>query len=274
MKRGVFIAPFDELADPLALAELGALAEGRGWDGVFLWDHITYSDPIGAIADPWTVLAAIADRTDRIRLGPLVTPLPRRRPWVLARQAVTLDHLSGGRLVLGLGIGGDSTGEMKPFGEEASMRTRAAMLEEGMDLLAELMSGEPVDHAGPHYEVHARPFLPRPLQTPRIPVWIGACWPARKPFVRAAQWDGVFPIEIEPGQIAEMNALIAANRPPGAGRFEVVAEMSPGESPAPWKAAGVDWLLTDLGPERDTGGGLAPPPSLASVRATIAAGPA
>jgi alkanesulfonate monooxygenase SsuD/methylene tetrahydromethanopterin reductase-like flavin-dependent oxidoreductase (luciferase family) len=273
MKRGVFIAPFDELADPRALTELGALAESSGWDGLFLWDHITYSDPVGAVADPWTVLAAIAAGTERIRLGPLVTPLPRRRPWVLARQALTLDQLSGGRLVLGFGVGGDLTGEMEPFGEEPSMRTRAAILEEGLDLLQELMSGETVDHRGPHFDVQARPFLPRPVQSPRIPVWIGARWPARKPFVRAAQWDGVFPIELEPGEIAALNELIEANRPPDAGPFEVVARMSPDDDPGPWRAAGVDWLLTEFGPQRDADGGLSPPPSLASVRTVVAAGP-
>lgn len=273
MRRGVFIAPFDELADARALAELGTLAEARGWDGLFLWDHITYNEPIGAIADPWTVLAAVAMATERIRLGPLVTPLPRRRPAVLARQAVTLDHLSGGRLVLGFGIGGDATGEMEPFGEEASMRVRAATLEDGLELLEALMSGEPVDHAGPHYAVRARPFLPRPLQSPRIPVWIGARWPARKPFIRAAQWDGVFPIEIEPEEIAAMNELIAANRPPEAGPIEVVASVAPGTDPGPWQAAGVDWLLTEFGPDRRADGTLAPPPSLAAARAAVEAGP-
>lgn len=273
MKRGLFIAPFDELADPRALAELGRLAETRGWDGLFLWDHITYTEPIGAIADPWTVLAAVATVTERIRLGPLVTPLPRRRPWVLARQAVSLDHLSGGRLVLGFGIGGDATGEMEPFGDEGTMRTRAAMLEDGLDLLGELMSGEPVDHAGPHYAVRARPFLPRPVQSPRIPVWIGARWPGRRPFARAAQWDGVFPIEIEPGQIAAMNELIAAHRLPGAGHFDVVVETDPGGDPEPWRAAGVDWLVEDFGPETNAAGELQPPASLAAVRAAVEAGP-
>ena len=135
-RRGLFLPPFDALADPVLLADLAADAEEAGWDGVFLWDHLLYAEPVTEISDPWTCCAAIAVRTTRLQFGPMVTPLTRRRPQVLARQAATLDRLSGGRLVLGFGLGDDGgVGELSRFGEELDARVRAARLDEGLGLL-------------------------------------------------------------------------------------------------------------------------------------------
>ena len=189
-KRGAFVAPFDELVDPNRLAELAASAEAHGWDGFFVWDHVRYRAPVRAIADPWVALAAVAAATDRIRLGPLVTPIARRRVQKLARETVTLDHLSRGRLVLGVGLGSDRYGELAPFGEVVDPRERARLLDEGLERLASYWGGE---------------FEPAPVQAPRIPVWVAARWPNRRPLRRAAHWDGLFPIEL-PGPEALANS--------------------------------------------------------------------
>src|SRR3984885_13287202 len=114
--RGLFLAPFDELSDPLVLVDLAVAAEAGGWDGVFLWDHIVHRPPVRAVSDPWVALSAIAAPTERLRLGPMVTPLSRRRVQKLARETVTLDRLSRGRLILGVGLGSDNAGELEPFG--------------------------------------------------------------------------------------------------------------------------------------------------------------
>src|SRR4051794_29807579 len=150
--RGIHVAPFDELADPRRVARLAARAEERGWDGFFVWDHIVYSAPVRAVADPWVALAAVACATERVALGPLVTPLARRRIAKLARETVTLDRLSGGRLVLGVGLGGDGHGEFAPFGDEVDPRERARLLDDGLERLAELWDGG---------------FEPAPVQRPR-----------------------------------------------------------------------------------------------------------
>jgi alkanesulfonate monooxygenase SsuD/methylene tetrahydromethanopterin reductase-like flavin-dependent oxidoreductase (luciferase family) len=128
-----------------------------------------------------------------MRLGSLVTPLARRRPWKVARETVTLDHLSQGRLIVGLGVGAGAT-EFDDLGEETSIQVHAAMLEEGLDILTGLWSGEPFHYAGVHYQIRHAQFLPRPLQSPRVPVWLGGTWPLKAPFRRAARWDGVFPM--------------------------------------------------------------------------------
>src|SRR5690348_8869880 len=132
VRRGIFVAPFDELCEPALVAELAAEAEANGWDGFFVWDHIRYSAPTRAVADPWVTLAAIATATRRVRLGPMVTPLSRRRVHKLARETVTLDRLSGGRLVLGAGLGSDRHGELAPFGDVEDPRERARLLDEGL----------------------------------------------------------------------------------------------------------------------------------------------
>jgi alkanesulfonate monooxygenase SsuD/methylene tetrahydromethanopterin reductase-like flavin-dependent oxidoreductase (luciferase family) len=145
----VYLPPFGPFGDPAALVDLAVRAEAAGWDGVFLWDHVVHDDL--PIVDAWSVLAAIAAVTSRITIGPTVTPLPRRRPWIVARQAATVDALSGGRLVLGVGLGSDESGDFSAFGEELDMGKRAAMLDEGIDVVRSMWPGGPIwVAAGPH----------------------------------------------------------------------------------------------------------------------------
>jgi probable F420-dependent oxidoreductase len=192
MQYGIALPPFGPCADLTTLATLAAEAEAAGWDGFFLWDDVTIGDPL-PVADTWIALAAIALHTRTLRLGALVTPLPRRRPWKVARETLTLDHLSQGRLVVGVGLGYGVT-EFDNLGEETDPKARAAMLDEALDILTGLWSGEPFQHEGTHYHIRKAQFLPRPVQTPRIPIWVGGSWPLKAPFRRAARWDGVFPL--------------------------------------------------------------------------------
>jgi alkanesulfonate monooxygenase SsuD/methylene tetrahydromethanopterin reductase-like flavin-dependent oxidoreductase (luciferase family) len=163
-RRGIDVAPFEDLSEPALVAELAAKAERRGWDGFFVWDHVAYREPVKALADPWVTLAAVAMKTERLTIGPMVTPIPRRRPHQLARETVTLDRLSGGRLILGVGLGSERTGEFDParFGEEGDPKVRARLLDDGLDLLLAYWDGG---------------FEPRPVQRPRIPIW----WPHAGP---------------------------------------------------------------------------------------------
>src|SRR3954451_20212667 len=174
-RRAIFVAPFDELADAGLLARLAARAEDRDWDGFFVWDHILYAEPVRALADPWIALAAIAAATSHVRIGPLVTPLARRRISKLARETATLDRLAGGRLVFGAGLRDDSRAEVSRFGDPAAPRERARILDAGLDELQALW----------------REFEPRPVQTPRIPIWLAARYPNRRPVARAARFDGL-----------------------------------------------------------------------------------
>jgi alkanesulfonate monooxygenase SsuD/methylene tetrahydromethanopterin reductase-like flavin-dependent oxidoreductase (luciferase family) len=189
---------FGDFADAQVLADLAREAEQAGWDGFFLWDHIGagWEVPIG---DPWVQMAAMAMTTERIKLGTLVTPVPRRRPWKLAREAVTLDQLSNGRLILGVGIGGDSGHEFSCFGESPDDKLHGAMLDEGLDVLTGLWTGEPFSYQGAHYRIDGARFLPTPVQTPRIPIWVAGIWPHPRPFRRAARWDGVCALKADEG---------------------------------------------------------------------------
>ena len=202
---------FGSFGDARILAELAHEAEDAGWDGFFVWDHIGgSSEQAQSMADPWIALTAMAMITNRIKLGPMVIPLPRRRPWKLARESVTLDRLSQGRLILGMGIGSDSFfKEYSTYGESQDDKLHGAMLDEGLDVLVRLWSGVRVNYTGQHYQLHDALFLPTPLQRPRIPIWIAGFWPVKKPFRRAAQWDGVCPLKqadqlMQPHDIQEM----------------------------------------------------------------------
>jgi alkanesulfonate monooxygenase SsuD/methylene tetrahydromethanopterin reductase-like flavin-dependent oxidoreductase (luciferase family) len=234
------------LADPRLLAELAGRAESSGWDGLFLWDRIAYPPPGRAVADPWVALSAIALATETLRLGPMVTPLARRRVQKVARETVTLGHLSNGRLTVGVGLGNPA--DLVPFGEVVDPRERARVLDESLERLDGFWRGE---------------FNPPPVQRPRIPVWVAAKWPSRRPIRRAIRWDGVFPIDLSgPEQLAVLAEEI--NQARGSeDRFDLVVEVTPGADVRQWEAAGATWVLTSIEPQ--------PPEHV--VREVIEAGP-
>jgi alkanesulfonate monooxygenase SsuD/methylene tetrahydromethanopterin reductase-like flavin-dependent oxidoreductase (luciferase family) len=248
-RQGLFFPPFDALADPELVARVAAAAETAGWDGVFLWDHLLYAEPVREILDPWICLAAIAMATTTITIGPMVTPLPRRRPAVVARQAMTLDRLSHGRLVLGLGLGDDGgVGELSRFGEELDATVRGRSLTEGLDVLTGLLAGEPVHHRGPQYTADGVTFLPRPWRPEGIPIWLAARWPNQPPLRRAAGHGGVVMIQLtDPAQLVDLRERLV-NAGADLDRFDIVIVGKPGDDPGPWAEAGATWLLTQLGP--------------------------
>ena len=198
MRLAVNIPNFGPFEDPHTVVDLARRAEAAGWDGLFVWDHLVFEDG-NEVADPWVLLTAAAMATERLLLAPMVTPLPRRRPWVVARQAVSLDRLSNGRLILGVGIGEPADLDFEIWGEDADRKVRAAQLDEGLEVLTGLWSGEPFRFSGEHYEVGPVTFLPRPVQQPRIPIWVAGVWPYKRPFRRAARFDGVAPLVVEDG---------------------------------------------------------------------------
>lgn len=193
---GISLPTGQECGDPTFLVELAERAETTGWDGIFLEDYVCYSgDPHSATCNVWTVLAAMAVRTNRLRLGTEVTPLTRRRPWNVAREAAAVDQLSNGRMILGVGLGdtGEAIGvdaSFARFGEEGDARTRGEMLDEGLEIIAGLWAGEAFTYTGRHYTVDDVIFAPRPVQRPRIPIWIGGGYPNPRPTRRALRWDG------------------------------------------------------------------------------------
>jgi len=255
--RGLAVPCF--AAEPDELIELGTGAERAGFDGFFLWDHLVWADSGDGppIVDPWLVLAVVAARTSTIRLGTLITPLPRRRPWQLAKTTTTLDRLSAGRVVLGVGIGSPAHADFGLFGEPAGDRDRAELLDEGLDVLAGLWSGERFSYCGRHFRVGPVRLAPAPVQQPRIPVWVAGVLPATRPVSRAARWDGMVPLrrgpgglgQPEPADIAAAGARVAAIRGSLAG-FDLVVwsdlAADPGEVPAvagPYLQAGATWWV-------------------------------
>ncbi|CAL2068647.1 Luciferase-like protein [Streptomyces murinus] len=215
MRFSVNVPNFGDFADPRAVATVAVAAEQAGWDGLFVWDHVLHRRHQGRpFGDPWMLLTAAALATSRIRLGTLLTPVPRYRPQQLARQVATLDQVSGGRVIFGAGLGGPVEDEYESFGDTAAPRELAGRLDEGLELLALFWSGEPVDHQGPHYTARDVTLLPATVQRPRPPVWIGGFWPRRAPMRRAARWDGAAPLfeTARHGQapdVAEVRELIA-----------------------------------------------------------------
>ena len=214
MRYAISVPNYGDFADPAVTIGLARDIEAAGWDAFFLWDHVLVRNG-NVVADPWTLLAAIAVSTERIRLGTMVTPLPRRRPWQVVRQIVTLDHLSGGRAVLGVGIGYPPKQEYEVFGESGDERVRAELLDEGLDVVTGLMSGRPFSYAGRHFHLDDIEFAPQPVQRPRVPIWVAGTWPYRKPFRRAARYDGVVPIARDANEdeilvdVAAMREIVA-----------------------------------------------------------------
>jgi alkanesulfonate monooxygenase SsuD/methylene tetrahydromethanopterin reductase-like flavin-dependent oxidoreductase (luciferase family) len=253
-----------EYADPGLLVEIAVEAEAAGWDGVFVWDHIARDeDPSVPATDPWIAVAGMAARTQRVRLGIMITPLARRRPWKVAREAVAVDALSGGRFTLGVGLGGGARAEFAAFGEDPDPRARAERLDEGLAILDGLWSGEPFSFEGTHHRVSGAHFLPRAVQEPRVPIWVAGRWPNRRPFRRAARRDGVFPLfdGVEarampaPELLAEAVGYTREHRPDDGGAFDVALECaSAGEDraadaalAADYERAGLTWWVEALG---------------------------
>lgn len=248
MQHALFFAPFAELSDPIALLEVAAAADEAGWDGLYLWDHVL-RDPeeVSEVADAWTMLAAVAARTTRLRLGPMVTPPSRRRVGTLARQATTVDHLSGGRLTVGLGLGVDTTGELSRFGEVVDPVVRGEILDESADVLRQAWSGGRVDHRGPHVTVDGVTFSPRPVQDP-IPMWFAARDTALRPVRRAARFDGMFIIEVDVALLERALDTVVDERGSLDG-FDVAVRASPIDDPALLEVSGVTWALHSFAPD-------------------------
>lgn len=244
-----FVLPF---GDARVAAECAELAEQAGWDGFFVWEAAWG-------VDAWVALTAAAMRTERIRLGTMLTPLSRMRPWKLASETATLDNLSGGRVILAVGLGAPESGWAE-FGEVTDRRTRAELLDEGLDIVTGLWRGQPFNYDGKHYTVRETTFAPPapPVQQPRIPIWVVGAWPREKSLRRALRYDGLLPNVIGADgaarnptveEIAAMCDYVTTNRT-GGGPFDIVTEgETPGDDPAaaaivqPWAAAGATWWL-------------------------------
>jgi len=246
-----FVLPW---GDARTAADLAGLAEQHGWDGFFVWE------PVWGV-DAWVALAAAAMTTRTIRLGTMLTPLPRRRPWDLAGQSAAVDNLSGGRLILSVGLGAAHAGWLA-FEPDPGRRVRAELLDEGLDILTGLWAGQPFEYEGRHYRVSSSDFMPPPppVQQPRIPIWVVGGWPARRSMWRAAHYDGWLPNAVgkgrgaagppTPEQVREGVAWISDLRTvqglPVDG-YDIVCEghtSGPGdETVRPWREAGATWWI-------------------------------
>jgi len=269
-----FVLPF---GDARAAAELAQFAESSGWDGFFVWEAAWG-------VDAWVALTAAAMRTERIKLGTMLTPLSRMRPWKLASETATLDNLSGGRVILAVGLGAIDSG-FAAFGEVTDRRTRAELLDEGLDIVTGLWVGQPFNYSGKHYTIRETTFAPpaSPVQQPRIPIWVVGAWPRERSMRHALRYDGLLPNVIgEDGtarnptgeDLAAMRDYVVANRTEE-GPFEIIMEgETPGDDPAaaaaivaPWSTAGTTWWLeTRWQLPRE-------PESFPAVRERIAQGP-
>jgi len=255
MYFGLDVPIHGSFADPGLLANLAVEAEQTGWDGFFIQDSLLSEQ---ALTDPWIALAAIAMYTKRVRVGVLLTAPSRHHPWQLARQTVSLDHLSKGRVVFGAGLGFQPE-EFSAVGQSSDAKVRAERLDEALDILTGLWSAEPFSYEGKYHHLDPVKFLPGPMQSPRIPIWIGGFWPNRGPFRRAARWDGAYIGTLKvngevltPAELKEVAAYIRAHRAETAS-FDVAFA---GEKPVsieeaadtigPYEEAGVTWWLEGL----------------------------
>ena len=243
MKLGLHLPNFASLASPADIADLAGRAEAAGWDGFYIWDHVARPEGTFPMAEPWIALTAIAMRTERLRIGPLITPLARRRPWNVARQVATLDHLTGGRVTLGVGLGVSGGPEFRSFGEESDPRVRGDMLDEGLQILRAAWSAEPVRHHGTHYQIDDVALLPAPVQSP-LPVWGATERLDGRPVRRAAGLDGVFPIRLQPAELPALLDNVARHRPGGMAGYDVV--IADTGDHRPWQDAGATWWLHEL----------------------------
>jgi len=214
MRYSVNVPNFGEFAAPDVFADVARRVEEAGWDALLVWDHVVEQKNLRReIADPWILLTAAALATRRIRLGTAITPVARRRPAKLAREVATLDRLTGGRMVLGAGLGAPVIDEYASFGDTTDTRVLAERLDESLHALDLLWSAESVTYRGNQITLDDVVFLPAPVQRPRVPIWVGGFWPNKAPMRRAARWDGAIPamagVEVaRPPQVNEVRELV------------------------------------------------------------------
>jgi hypothetical protein len=257
--------------DARTLADLAREAEAAGWDGVFVWDIIWG-------IDPWVSLAAVAMVTERVRLGTMLTPLSRRRPWKVASEVVTLDHLSNGRVLLPVGLGAAGPEHVNSgfpkVGEEVDRKIRAELLDESLDILNGLWSGEPFSYEGKHYHLRDVTFAPRPVQRPRVPIWVVGAWPRMKSMRRVLRCDGIILEGVMPADVPAIKGFVMEQRALTT-PFDIVWEgETPGDDLAqameivrPWAEAGVTWWLESVWQTPETQGGVE------GMRARVRQGP-
>jgi alkanesulfonate monooxygenase SsuD/methylene tetrahydromethanopterin reductase-like flavin-dependent oxidoreductase (luciferase family) len=265
MYHGANLPIIGEFANPTLLAEFAVQAEHAGWDGVFVWDTLLFDvETMPPVVDPWTVLAAIATSTTRVKIGPMIAQLARRRPWEVARQVITLDHLSHGRFILGAGLGYAGDADFGHFGLPADARARADLLDESLHIIAGLCSGEPFEFQGRYHTTRKTLFRPSPVQHPG-PVWIGGYWPHKGPTRRAAQWHGAFPapqviptpdgfaaMPFPPEEVARVRSYVERHRSSQDPFDLVISHALPLDDPAAvaeevrrYEQVGVTWIVRD-----------------------------
>ena len=242
--------------DARTAADIARAGETAGWDGFFVWE------PVWGV-DAWVCLTAAAMVTERIRLGTMITPLSRMRPWKLASETASLDNLSGGRVILSVGLGALDSG-FAAFGEVTDRRTRAELLDEGLDILTGLWRGQPFSYEGTHYKIQTTEFMipPPPVQQPRIPIWVVGAWNRPQSMARALNYDGILPNAMTPAgdhrpltpdDVRDMAAFVAANRAETTPYDIVVEGATPGKKPKKaadtvrgWASAGATWWIEAL----------------------------
>jgi len=278
MKYGIILTA-GTLDEMIALA---TEAEANGWDGVFYWDAIAIGDSL--IYDPWVTMAAFAMATERVRLGAIITPPSRRRPWKLAKETATLAHLSHGRLVLPVGLGVLDDQGYRNVGEKTDLRTRAEMLDESLEILTRAWTGEPFSFDGKHYQISEMHQQPASYQQPRIPIWVAGFYPNPAPLRRAARWDGMFAIRpndpIQPDDWRQILTTIAELRSDMAHYDAIHSDITQGEADrervTAYARAGVTWWLEDISPVRvgwPLGADWPEPWDVDAITARIARGP-
>jgi alkanesulfonate monooxygenase SsuD/methylene tetrahydromethanopterin reductase-like flavin-dependent oxidoreductase (luciferase family) len=261
MRYGLSLPAFGLYSDVRLVANLAREAERAGWDGFFVWDHMVFSPSFHPMADPWVALTAVAIQTEHVHLGTMLTPLARRRPWKVARETVSLDGLSNGRLVLGVGLGDPAPLEYGSFGEETNPKILAQKLDEGLEVLTGLWTGAPYSFQGRKYKLSEVVFRPRPVQQPRIPIWVGGFWPHKAPMRRAARWDGVIPLawdrQLTPDDWLDILAYIRKYRDLDTPFEAVHLGRAPGDDAAKardmvssYAKVGVTWWVDEIDPWR------------------------
>lgn len=228
-----------------AIVELAIQAEAAGWDGFFVWDTMQTDAPQSVdVLDPTAILSAIAVSTSRIALGPMVVALPRRRPWKVAKEIITVDHLSRGRVIAGFGLGAPTKEEFGDFGEPTDLRARAELLDEGLGIIDVIFAGVTLDHAGSAYTVRAH-LSPRGYQRPRPPIWIASIGTNRGPLARARRWDGVFTLTKDFQGLAPSDVQAWRDRLDRDDDYAITTTARAGIRSRDLEAAGLSWRVSE-----------------------------